>query len=64
MPETSDYFPQSLQANAGIVAKLSHDRLLPNPSRFNDHFVIRRYVLRSADSVVKINHEMKLNYEH
>jgi hypothetical protein len=28
-------FPQSIQADAGIVSLLYHDRLLPNPFSFN-----------------------------
>jgi hypothetical protein len=42
-PEALRGFPQSLQADAGTISPLHHDRLLPNPSQFNH--AIRRYVV-------------------
>jgi hypothetical protein len=30
-------FPQSLQANAGLLPRTGHDHLLPNPFQFNIH---------------------------
>jgi hypothetical protein len=34
------YFPQSLQANAGIEAQLNHNDLLPNPLQIINNFIV------------------------
>jgi hypothetical protein len=46
-----DYFPQFLQANAGIAPRISHDRFLSNHSKLNTyyHATFRSCSLASAD---------------
>jgi hypothetical protein len=46
-PEVYHEFPQSLQANSGIILRLGHDRFLPNPFTFIIHKypAIRRYMV-------------------
>jgi hypothetical protein len=38
-------FTQSVQANAGIVLRLGHDRFLPNPFQIISRHIIRLYVV-------------------
>jgi hypothetical protein len=53
-------FPQSLQANIGIIPEFGHDRFLPNPSHFNHSPIIlptSRYSQRSTISTKKKKNE-------
>jgi len=53
-PEVCRGLLQFLQANAGTVAKLNHNRFLPIPFRFiTNHCIIRNYLILDTDSVIK-----------
>jgi hypothetical protein len=46
LPEIFCEFPLSLQANAGIIPRLSHDCFEIIPNSFISHLTIRRYIIR------------------
>jgi hypothetical protein len=44
LPVASRCFRQFLKEDAGIVPRLGHDRLLPNPLQFSHQLTARRYI--------------------
>jgi hypothetical protein len=44
-PEVFHTFPQSLQANAGMLSRLGHDRFFLNPIQLINRPIIRRRIV-------------------